>query len=71
MVKYIKKEGARMKVTLMNKNTEVLVAEYNEQLAVFTKIYEIKNLNYAPIIINQTLKNNSNDISTLTKWFQN
>ena len=33
-----------MKVTLMNKNTEVLVAEYNEQLAVFTKIYEIKNL---------------------------
>ena len=50
-----------MKITLMNKNTEVLIAEYNEQLAVFTKIYEIKNIDYAPVIINQTLKTNHND----------
>ena len=59
-----------MKITLMNKNTEVLIAEYNEQLAVFTKIYEIKNIDYAPIIINQTLKTNHNDISALTEWFK-
>lgn len=59
-----------MKVILMNKNTEVLIAEYNEQLAVFTKIYEIKNIDYAPVIINQTLKTNPNDISTLTEWFK-
>lgn len=59
-----------MKVILMNKNTEVLIAEYNEQLAVFTKIYEIKNIDYAPVIINQTLKTNHNDISALTEWFK-
>ena len=59
-----------MKITLMNKNTEVLIAEYNEQLAVFTKIYEIKNIDYAPVIINQTLKTNHNDISALTEWFK-
>ena len=59
-----------MKVILMNKNTEVLIAEYNEQLAVFTKIYEIKNIDYAPVIINQTIKTNHNDISALTEWFK-
>ena len=31
-----------MKCTLMNKNTEVLTAEYESELASFTKIYEIK-----------------------------
>ena len=31
-----------MKCTLMNKNKEVLVAEYNEILKVFTDIYEVK-----------------------------
>lgn len=59
-----------MKVILMNQNTQVLIAEYNEQLAVFTKIYEIKNIDYAPVIINQTLKTNHNDISALTEWFK-
>lgn len=60
-----------MKVILMNKNIEVLIAEYNDQLAVFTKIYEKKNIDYAPVIINQTLKTNHNDISALTEWFKN
>ena len=40
-----------MKCVLMNKNTEVLVAEYNESLASFSDIYEVKNIDYAPIII--------------------
>lgn len=40
-----------MKCTLMNKNKEVLVAEYNEILKVFTDIYEVKNIDYAPLII--------------------
>ena len=38
-----------MKCTLMNKNEEVLVAEYNEALKVFTDIYEIKNIEYSGI----------------------
>ena len=59
-----------MKVILMNKNTEVLVAEYNEKVAVFTKIYEIKNLKYAPIIIEKALNKDKEDIATLTEWFK-
>ena len=35
----------------MNKNTEVLIAEYNEASKGFTNIYEIKNIDYAPIIL--------------------
>ena len=31
-----------MKCILMNKNTEVLIAEYVENLSVFSKIYEIE-----------------------------
>ena len=59
-----------MKVILMNKNKEVLVAEYNEPLAVFTKIYEIKNLKFAPLIIEKALNKNKEDITTLTTWFK-
>ena len=39
-----------MKCTLMNKNKEVLVAEYNEVLKVFTDIVEINNDNITPIL---------------------
>lgn len=59
-----------MKCTLMNKNTEVLTAEYESELASFTKIYEIKNIEYAPVILEKSLKNNKNDISNLTSWFK-
>ena len=59
-----------MKVILMNKNKKVLVAEYNEPLAVFTKIYEIKNLKFAPVIIEKALNKNKEDITTLTTWFK-
>lgn len=54
----------------MNKNTEVLTAEYESELASFTKIYEIKNIEYAPVILEKALKNNKNDISNLTSWFK-
>lgn len=59
-----------MKCILMNKNTEVLVAEYQEKVATFTEIYEIKNIDYAPIIIKNALINYPNDIVTLTEWFK-
>ena len=59
-----------MKCVLMNKNTEVLVLEYNEKVTVFTDIYEIKNLDYAPIIIKQALTNGENDINVVTEWFK-
>ena len=59
-----------MKCILMNKNTEVLVAEYNEKVAVFTNIYEIKNIDYAPILIKNALVDDKNDITIITEWFQ-
>ena len=56
-----------MKCILMNKNTEVLVSEYLENLGVFSKIYEIKNIDYAPLIIN---KNKEDIIKVLNDWFK-
>ena len=44
-----------MKCILMNKNKEVLIAEYNEKVAVFTKIYEITNIDYVPVIVKRAL----------------
>ena len=35
----------------MNKNTEVLIAEYDEAVKVFTKILEVKNIYYLPYIL--------------------
>ncbi len=54
----------------MNKNTEVLVLEYTENLAVFTKIYEIKNIEYAPMIIYNGYKNNDDLLKMLSDWFK-
>ena len=59
-----------MKCTLMNKNTEVLVAEYNDVLKVFTEIYEIKNMDYAPLILFNNYSKDRKIISVLTDWFK-
>lgn len=59
-----------MKCILMNKNTEVLVAEYTQNLSVFTKIYEIKNIKYSPMIIYNSYKKNNDLLKTLSDWFK-
>ena len=61
-----------MRCILMNKNTKVLEAEYNKKIASFTNIYNIENIDYAPIIIKNALKenNNNNNITILTEWFK-
>ena len=62
-----------MKCVLMNKNVEILTAEYNTILKGFDKIYEINNMEYAPIILyNLYLTDNSHNklLEQLTKWFQ-
>lgn len=59
-----------MKCTLMNKNKEVLVAEYNEILKVFTDIYEVKNIDYAPLIIFNSYSKGKNITPILTDWFK-
>ena len=40
-----------MKCVLMNKNVEVLVAEYNSVSKFFDKMIEVKNIAYAPYIL--------------------
>ena len=59
-----------MRCTLMNKNTEVLVAEYNEILKVFTEIYEVKNIEYAPLILFNSYSKDTNITLILTDWFK-
>ena len=63
-----------MKCTLMNKYTEVLVAEYDSATSVFTKIYEVKNIDYAPYILKSVyIEDNINDTpfrTNLSEWFK-
>ena len=40
-----------MKCILMNKNTKVLSADYQPSLGVFTDIYDIYNIDFAPVIL--------------------
>ena len=39
-----------MKCTLMNKNKEVMLTEYDSATGVFTSIYDVYNIDYAPYI---------------------
>ena len=63
-----------MKCILMNKNIEILTAEYDTATSVFTRIYEIKNINYAPYILKSFYKknaiNNAPFRTNLSEWFK-
>ena len=58
----------------MNKNIEVLMAEYNESSKFFDRIYEVYNIDYAPYISKSFyIENDVNDISfrtNLSEWFK-
>lgn len=58
-----------MKCILMNKNTEVLLAEYDSGFSVFSKVYAIYNLNYASYIL-KCFDNDTSFRTNLSKWFQ-
>lgn len=59
---------------LMNKNTEVLVAEYDDAVKAFTKIIEVKNIEYAPYILQSFYDkddfNNNPFRTNLSEWFK-
>ena len=63
-----------MRCILINKNTEVLLTEYDSASSTFTKIYEVYNIEYAPYILkNLYNEKDFNDNSfriNLSKWFQ-
>lgn len=63
-----------MKCILMNKNIEVLVAEYNVASKFFDKIIEVKNIDYAPYILKSFYTendfNNTLFRTNLSEWFK-
>lgn len=63
-----------MKCTLLNKNTEVLTAEYDDGVKVFTNIYEVYNIDYAPYILKSFYMeddfNNNPFRTNLSDWFK-
>ncbi len=63
-----------MKCILMNKNTEVLVAEYNAVSKFFDRIIEVKNIDYAPYILKSFYMeddfNNNSFRTNLSEWFK-
>lgn len=63
-----------MKRILFNKNTKVLSAEFDSANGVFSKVYEVYNIDYAPYILKSYYKENDlNDtlfVSNLSNWFK-
>lgn len=58
----------------MNKNTEVLLVEYESGLGVFTKIIEVYNIDYSPYILKSFYEkydiNNNPFRTNLNDWFK-
>ena len=62
-----------MKCILMNKNTEIAILEYNEVLSGFDRIYEIVDINYAPLILKNYYEENKDELLFLRRlddWFK-
>lgn len=63
-----------MKCILMNKNTDVLVANYDPATGVFTQIIDIYNIDYAPYILKSFYVsddvNNASFRTHLSEWFR-
>ena len=74
MRKYIKKEGSKnslMKYRLMNKQTQIALVEYNEDVQAITNIYEITNIEYAPLSFYNAYYNTSiSNVKAMNQWFQ-
>ena len=57
----------------MNKNTEVLIVNYDTIIKGFNEIYEIKNIDFAPVILCNLYKMEKDNIKLLeqlTEWFK-
>jgi len=61
-----------MKCILMNKNTEVLLLEYNTKYNAMEKVYEVYNIEYAPLPIFTAYSNKAKNLVTeINNWFRN
>ncbi len=74
MVKYLIERRCFVKVILMNKNTEILSAEFDSANGVFSKIIEVMNIDFAPYILKSFyIQDNINDTpfrTNLSEWFK-
>ena len=59
-----------MQVYLMNKNTEVMKLEFEEDKNLFSKVIQIKNIEYAPLSIYKTYQDNKDVLTEVNKWFK-
>ena len=62
-----------MKCILMNKNNEVLFLEYNTNFGIFDRIYEVINIEYAPLILKKYYEEEKDELyllNRLTDWFK-
>lgn len=59
-----------MKRILMNKNKEVLTTQYQLSLGVFTEIYDIIDIDFAPIILKNGYQTNEDLKVILSEWFK-
>lgn len=60
-----------MKCYIMNKNTPVLLIEYNEKYNSIEKVYEVYNIEYAPLSVINAYYDNSKSLSkSVDKWFK-
>lgn len=60
-----------MKCILMNKNKQVASIELNTQTNTITNIYEIYNINYAPLALKNAVNRKSeNNAKALNSWFK-
>ena len=60
-----------MKCRLMNKHTQVALIEYNEDVQAITNIYEISNIDYAPLFFYNEYHNASiSNVKAMNQWFQ-
>ena len=61
-----------MKCILMNKNTSVALIEYNTDYNLIEKVYEIYNINYAPLSVFNASKDKSKNLEKeINNWFRN
>lgn len=55
----------------MNKHTQVALIEYNEDVQAITNIYEVTNIEYAPLFFYNAYHNMSiSNVKAMNQWFQ-
>ncbi len=62
-----------MKCILMNKNKEVLFVEYNTNFNIFDRMYEVINIDYAPLILRKYYEEEKDELlllNRLSEWFK-